>query len=133
VIDAIIQSIDDEGHRDFEGDGALLCDGISLLLIARSLDHDVISVVVLGPPTVDWMCLSDVHSQEADPIAETLVNRLEGPELGPEIPSREAPENEDYRPAGSEVGQLDYLPVVRGCQCEVWRCLTHLGPFIKGP
>lgn len=122
--DAIIDIVDQDRHahfqqivtlrrhgNPFEGRLGLGCD-------------DADPVIRLHAPTVSGMSFTNIHGQELDPIAILLAQVVEGPKLGPERPSGEAPKDENHWLLATVIGQGNPPRLVMRLQGEPRRRLT---------
>jgi hypothetical protein len=62
-------------------------------------------VVGFHAPAIGRMCFANVNRQKLNLIAIALVQRLEGPKLGPERSSGKAAEDEDDWLLAAEIGE----------------------------
>jgi hypothetical protein len=125
VAHAVIDAVDQDGHAHFEQIVALRGHFDPLKVGFRLGNGDTHTIVRFHPPAVDRMCFADVHGQELGTIAVFVAQIIEGPKLGPERPSREAAEDQDYGLLSSIISQRDPSPLIVRIQRERRRLHTE--------
>ena len=125
VSHAVIDSVDQHGHAHFEQVMALRGHFDALCVGSRLGHRDADAIVRFHPPAVDRMCFADIHCQEFGPIAVFVAQIIKDPKLGPERPSREAAEDQDYGLLSSKIGQRDPSGLIVCLQRKRRRILTE--------
>lgn len=128
----VVHRIDEDGEVDLQPPAHLPGGGGSLQGAASGGHADLMPRAGLEAPMVAGVSLADVDEKEIGAVRVAPVDRPQGPELGPEGPSREAPEDEHHgpfplrarerarEPVREQAREPERLALPQGPQLEIW-------------
>ena len=130
LIDDVVHLLDEDRQGNVKVQATALGDLLPLFVALVLPEEDAIRHVALGLPSIRGVGFPYIHYEKLGPVAKTVADLFDAPNLDAVGGSSVTAENQSYRAFSPEAGQPNPLLGPHKLEVEVRWLLTHLGtPF----